>query len=476
MIKRLIHNKLCIKNSALCILAMLRYASVPLGRAVTFALCITLCGCSLSRPYVSTSDVPDNIMGDVTVAGDTVSLGAIGWREMFTDTLLQQLIIRALENNTDLRSAQHTIEQAQNDLSVAQKGWYPTLSFEPTGALRHFNHATTYPYLIPLTASWQAGIFGQVTTKKRLAKAQREYYVDYKKAVQTDLSAQVACTYYMLVMLDRKLQILKETQTVWEQSLESMRTLYEAGLYQSPAVHQMEASLESVRIGILELQEDIITTESALCLLLSEPPHHIQRSPYGTFHVPKQLHVGIPLRLLSARPDVRQAERAMEIAFYNTQQARQNFYPDITITGTLGWGNDDGLVNPSKLLAGAVASIVQPLFMQGKLRAQYKNRQIDQEKASLQFTQTLLNAGNEIYTHLHTCIKSEEQIKHYAIMINALQQAYDATLELMNNGTNTYLEVLKAQEDLLSGQLSEVENTNDEIQAFINLYTALGGF
>jgi outer membrane protein TolC len=173
---------------------------------------------------------------------------------------------------------------------------------------------------------------------------------------------------------------------------------------------------------------------------------------------------------------VRQAERAMEIAFYNTQQARQNFYPDITITGTRGGGNDDELVNPSKLLAGAVASIVQPLFMQGKLRAQYKNRQIDQEKASLQFTQTLLNAGNEIYTHLHTCIKSEEQIKHYAIMINALQQAYDATLELMNNGTNTYLEVLKAQEDLLSGQLSEVENTNDEIQAFINLYTALGGF
>jgi len=192
--------------------------------------------------------------------------------------------------------------------------------------------------------------------------------------------------------------------------------------------------------------------------------------------MPAQLHVGLPVRLLEARPDVRQAARNIEVAYYDVQQARQAFFPDLTISATLGWSNGEGAINPSQFLAQAIASLVQPLFMHGTLKARYKNAKLDQEKARLQFVQTLLNAGNEVYRQLHICRKTEQKAVYLASTVKSLNEAYIGTRELMNNGTNTYVEVLKSQEDLLKAQITEVENHFEGVQALINLYTALGGF
>ena len=435
-----------------------------------------LSSCSLYKKYEAQETVPADIMGDVVLPGDTLSLGALGWRQLFTDPLLQELIEKALQNNTDIKQAQLTIEQVQNDLASARLGGLPILSFEPSGSLTRFNSLSTRSYIVPLKASWQLSIFGQATSRKRQEKARVQMQKDYHQAVQTNLAANVAATYYDLVMLDRELHILQETQVVWEESLEAMRVLFEAGLYMSPAVYQMEAYLAGVQSSIVDIQETILTTEAALCLILSEQPHHIERSPYGKFEMPSELHVGLPLRLLQARPDVRQAARNIEIAYYDIQQARQAFFPDITISATLGWSNDEGTVNPSQFLSEALASLVQPLFMQGRLKARYKNAQLDQEKARLQFVQTLLNAGNEVYRQMHICKKTEQKAAYLASSVNSLHEAYDGTRELMNNGTNTYVEVLRSQEDLLTAQIKEVENHFEGIQALINLYTALGGF
>ena len=435
-----------------------------------------LSSCSLYKKYEAHETVPTDIMGDVVQPRDTLSLGALGWRQLFTDPLLQELIERALQNNTDIKQAQLTIEQVQNDLASAKLGELPTLSFEPSGSLSRFNSLATRSYIIPLQASWQLSIFGQATSRKRQAKARVQMQKDYHQAVQTNLEANVAATYYNLVMLDRELQILQETQVVWEESLEAMRVLFEAGLYMSPAVYQMEAYLAGVQSGIVDVQETILTTEAALCLMLSEQPHHIERSTYEKFEMPSELHVGLPLRLLEARPDVRQAARNIEIAYYDIQQARQAFFPDLTISATLGWSNGEGTVNPSQFLSQALASLVQPLFMQGRLKARYKNAQLEQEKARLQFIQTLLNAGNEVYRQMHICKKTEQKAAYLTSIVNSLHEAYDGTRELMNNGTNTYVEVLRSQEDLLTAQIKEVENHFEGIQALINLYTALGGF
>ena len=431
---------------------------------------VLLSSCNLYRKYKPDYSVRSDVMGDVVNPQDTVSMGNLDWRTVFPDPLLQRLIDTALANNTDMRTAKLSIEQAQNDVKVAKWGYAPTLAFSPQVSYS-YQGASAFNVQVPISASWQLGIWGQTTTQVRKAKSQVAYMQDYKQAVQVALAANVANAYYTLVMLDRQLTIAEETEDLWEESLESTRALYEAGLFQSPAVYQMEASLAEVRTEILDLRNSIVITEASLCQLLAESPHHIQRAQFGTFQIPEQLHLGLPVRLLDARPDVRMAERNMELAYYGTQQARQAFFPTLTIEGLFGMA-----ASPAQLIGQAVASLVQPILASGKLRGQLKNAKLDQEKAQLAFEQTLLDAGNEAYRYLHACQTAEQKSEFIDARVNALQEAYNATTELMNNGNTTYLEVLTAQESLLSAQLSQVQNRYEAIQALINLYTALGGF
>lgn len=426
--------------------------------------------CNLYRKYASDAVVRDDLMGDVVNPQDTVSLGDINWRTAFPDPLLQQLIDKALTNNIDLQTAQLTIEQAQNSVKAAKWGYAPTFAFNPQ-ANYNYNGTGSFIAQVPITASWQLGIFGQTTTQFRKAKSQKSYAQDYKQAVQVGLTSNVANLYYTLVMLDRQLEVAEQTEQIWEESLESTHALYDAGVIQSPAVYQMEASVAQVKTNIIDLRNSILATEATLCNLLAEPPHHIERSAFGTFVMPEQIHIGLPIRLLDARPDVRMAERNMEIAYYGTQQARQAFYPTITIDGLFGMA-----ASPVQMIGQAVASLAQPIFAGGKLSAQLKNAKAEQEKTRLQFEKTLLDAGSEVYKFLNKCQTAQQKAAYIDNRVNSLQQAYDATSELMMNGTNTYLEVLTAQQSLLSAQFEQVENRYEMVQALINLYTALGGF
>ena len=438
-----------------------------------FAGLLLLPGCNLYKKYESNATVQDNIMGDVVDTQDTTSMGAMNWRDVFKDPLLQRLIETAWANNTDLRTAQLTIEEAQNIVKSAKWGYAPTFSFSPSASYSYQGGAGVYNVQVPVRASWQLGIFGQNRSKIRSAKAKLAYDEDYRQSVQVDLAANIANLYYNLVMLDRQLEISEATEKLYEESYNTTQALFQAGIYNSPAVNEMLASLEALRADIVQLRYTIATNEATLCKLLVEPPHHIERSTFDQFEMPEQIHVGLPIRLLDARPDVRMAERNMEIAYYTTQQARQSFYPSLSIDGMFGLG---GSFNALSLLGQAVGSLTQPILQGGQLTAQLRNAKAEQEKARLQFVQTLYNAGSEVYQYKKAIETAEEKIGHINIRVNALQEAYSATSELMNHGSTTYLEVLTAQESLLSAQLTQVGTQYDMIQALINLYTALGGF
>ena len=434
---------------------------------------LLLSGCNLYKKYESSATVQENIMGEVVNPQDTTSIGDMGWRDVFKDPLLQRLIETAWANNTNVRTAQLTIEQAQNEVMSAKWGYAPTLALGPNASYNYQGGAGSYAVQVPVRASWQLGIFGQTRSRIRSAKARLAFDEDYCQAVQVELAANVATLYYNLVMLDRQLEISEATEKLYQESYNTTQALFQAGLYNSPAVHEMQASLEALRADIVDLRYGIATTEASLCLLLAEPPHHIERSAFGAFEMPEQLHVGLPIRLLAARPDVRMAERNMEIAYYGTQQARQSFYPSLSLDGLFGLG---GTFNAVNIIGQAVGSLTQPILQGGQLRAQLRNAQAEQEKARLQFVQTLYDAGSEVYKYKRAIETAEEKSSHIDICVNALQEAFAATSELMNNGSTTYLEVLTAQESLLSAQLAQVENRYEMVQALINLYTALGGF
>ena len=192
---------------------------------------------------------------------------------------------------------------------------------------------------------------------------------------------------------------------------------------------------------------------------------------------PADFSIGIPVRMLSSRPDVRSAERTLEAAFYGTNAARSAFYPSITLSGSAGWTNSAGamIINPGKFLASAVGSLTQPLFNRGQVVAQYRIARAQQEEAALGFQQTLLNAGSEVNDALIAYQTSQGKRILLDKQITSLQTALRSTTLLMEHGNTTYLEVLTSRQSLLSAQLSQTANHFTEIQSLINLYRALGG-
>jgi len=132
-------------------------------------------------------------------------------------------------------------------------------------------------------------------------------------------------------------------------------------------------------------------------------------------------------------------------------------------------------VNPGAMLLNAVLSLMQPVFAQGKLRANLKISKLSQEDIAQQYVQTVINAGNQVNEALADCQAARDKDVYYKRQIVVLQDAYMGTHELMDNGKASYLEVLSAQEGLLGAQINEATNLYNGARAIIALYIALGG-
>lgn len=440
---------------------------------------LTLSSCGIYTKYKPATEVPVDLYGEEVAATDTPdNLGDLSWREVFTDPQLQLLIEQGLQNNTDLRSAQWRVKEAEAAMLSAKLAYLPSFALSPQGTVSSFDKSkATQTYNLPVTAGWEIDIFGRVRNAKRQAKALLEQSHDYKQAVRTQLISGIANTYYTLLMLDNQLEISVQTEKSWKETVDATRALMNAGLANEAAVSQMEATYYTICTSVLDLKEQINQVENSLSLLLAETPHAVRRGKLQGQELPENLAVGIPVQMLANRPDVRSAERSLEAAFYATNQARSAFYPSIVLSGSAGWTNSAGgmIINPGKFLATAIGSLTQPLFNKGANIAQLKIAKAQQEEAKLSFQQTLLNAGSEVNEALVKYQTAREKSAYYDKQINSLNKALESTSLLMQHGNTTYLEVLTAQQTLLNAQLAQVANRFTEIQGVINLYQALGG-
>ena len=398
--------------------------------------------------------------------------------EVFTDSYLQNLIDSALVRNTDMQTAHLRVKEAEASLLTSKLSYLPSLFLAPEGAVSSFDRGkATQTYSLPVTASWELDIFGKVTTAKRRAKAAYEQSKEYEQAVKTQLVSAVANTYYPLLMLDAQYEISVSTEAAWKESVRTARAMKKAGMMTEAGLAQTEATYYNICTAVLDLKEQINQTENSMALLLAETPHKMQRGKLENQQLLEDFSVGIPLQMLSNRPDVRSAEYALAQAFYGTASARSNFYPSLRLSGSAGWTNSAGsyIVNPGKLLLSAVGSLTQPLFNKGANIAQLKIAKAQQEEAKLTFQQTVLNAGKEVNDALTQAQTAKGKIDLRTHQIESLEDAVRSTQLLMTHGNTTYLEVLTAQQTLLSAQLSQVTDRFDELQATVNLYQALGG-
>ena len=438
---------------------------------IIILLLSTLSSCGLYRQY-EREDLPflDSLYRRMSVPADSVSTASVSWDLIFTDPFLQEWIRTGLDYNTDLNVARLKVQEAEAALLSARWALLPGADFNAQGGLPGQFSAS-------IGASWQADIFGGLRNAKRKAKAALEQSHAYRQAVQTQLVATIADSYYTLLMLDEQLMISSRTMKTWDESIRTLEALKRAGKTNEAAVLQAKANKLSVEASILTLERNILATENSLCALVGIVPMPITRGTLGQQHLPETLSAGVPAELLSRRPDVRQAELDLAQAFYGVNSAKAAFYPDITLSGAFGWttGNGNIVLDPGSLIANFIAGLTQPVFGRGANKARLQAAKARQEQAAYTFRQSLLDAGVEVNNALNMWQTAKKRVELDKKQIVSLQAAVWNTQLLMKHGNADYLEVLTAQKNLLQAELTEASDRFDEIRSVINLYQALGG-
>ncbi len=436
--------------------------------------------CSTYKKYSRPEEVStNNLFGEDFDVTDTFTAVSIPWHEFFTDSKLRTLIDTALANNSDLRIASLRVEQAEATLSAARLAYLPGISLNPQGGISSYaGDKAIKTYSLGLSADWEIDISGRITNEKRVAYANLRQQKDYRQAVSTQLVATVANSYYNLLALDQQLSISQKSLEAWNEIIRTLEVRKTVGEGQQASIAQAKASRLEVENTVLSLSQQIKTQENSLCTLLGWTPREIDRNDLKAQIFPDDIAIGVPLQLLENRPDIRQAEYALQSAFYSTNVVRSAFYPSLTLGGTVGWTNNSGaaIINPGNWLLNAIGSLVQPLFNRGRNIANLKIAKAQQEEALIAFQQKLLEAGAEVNDALSQWQNAEQRLNVSARQIEALEDAVKSTRLLMTySDSSSYLEVLTAQQSLLSAQLTETQETFDKIQGIIKLYHALGG-
>ncbi|MFD1469410.1 efflux transporter outer membrane subunit [Hymenobacter caeli] len=501
---------------------------------------LLLGACAALHPYQGPNAAAPNLYRGAGTA-DTASIATMPWRAVFADAPLQKLLEEGLSQNLDLRIAVTRIQRAQANLAQSRAQFLPSLSARGSATESRSNNNTgvgtitgtgttgtgttgtgtgtgtggtgtggtgtgtggtgtggtgtgttgtgtndpnavvtsqfNQQYLLTLSSSWEADIWGKLRSNKRSYVAALLQSEAYRRAVQTQLIANIADDYYLLLAYDEQLAITRQTVQNRIKDVETTKLLKDAAILTGAAVAQSEANLYAAQVSIPDLERNIRETENTISLLLNRAPGPIERSTLAAQTQPALLQTGVPGQLLRNRPDVQEAEAAYRSYFEQTNAARAYFYPSFTITANGGLTNTSvrDLFSPNALFGTLVGGLVQPIFNQGLNRARLRNAQGFQDEYLLTYQQTLLNAGQEVSNALFAYQTAGEKVAIRTNQLASLQRAVDFTQELVKYSSATYTDVLTSQQSLLAAQLSSINDRLQQLQATTDLYQALGG-
>ena len=449
-----------------------------------FAAALTMTSCGLynkyERPEVNTQGLVRDPLSltDTLAVTDTTSFGNLPWRSVFTDPQLQTLIQQGLDNNVDLLNAALSVKMIEAQLACAKLAFLPSVAFTPQGTLSSFDGSkTTKSYQLPISASWNVDLFGNILSVKRSAQMQLLQAKDYQLAVKTNIITGVANLYYTLLMLDRQLEILTDMEGLTKETWDMMALQMKYGRARSTSVQSAEARYYSVQSQITDMKRQIREVENSLSLLLCQPGQTISRGKLSDQSLPSEFSTGIALQMLNNRPDVHAAEMSLAACYHNVQTARSRFYPSINITGSGIFTNSMGTqtFNPGKWLLSAIGSLTQPIFANGQLVAGLKVAKAQQEQAFNNWQNAIYKAGNEVSNALVSYNSYDERSRLEQKQTELYRQNVEDTRQLYKSSGTSYLEVISAQANLLNAEITKVSDDFYKMQAVVSLYSALGG-
>ncbi len=425
----------------------------------------------LTKAYAEAREMPT----------DSAAFGNLLWENVFTDPKLASLINMALENNTDLRNAKLNVEIAQANLKGAKLSYLPSLALAPNGAgASYAGSDLSWSYTIPAQLSWEIDIFGKILNSKRGAQASLYRSEAYAQAVRSQIISAVATTYYSIAAVRNQLSLSRSTAELWKETVQTMKDLKNAGRgVTEAAVVQSSANYYSILASITDLEVSLDNLNNTMSLLVNTLPQEWDVTDKVDLSVPQVLRAGVPMAELAARPDVRAAEQALAAAYYTTASARAAFYPGLNIVANGGFTNLLGsmIKNPGDWFYQLAGSLTAPIFARGQNIARLKASKAQQKQALNSFEYALLSASAEVSDALTVYEKSQEKSALLVEQVANLEKSVEYTKDLMlySTGSTNYLEVLTAQQGLLSAQISQINTELARARSVINLYQALGG-
>lgn len=443
--------------------------------------------CFVAKEYERPELKTENLYRNEVVSTDTTSLANVSWDKIFTDPLLQGYITKGLQNNLDIRIAMQNIAAAQATMKQGKAGYFPTLSASTDWTHNKISKNSqsgsfltdlnTDQYQLYGNLSWEADIWGKIRSNKRATNAAYLQTTAVNQAIKTQLIANIATTYYQLLSVDAQIKVAEETLINRDKSVETILALKKAGNVTEVGVKQTEAQKYTTELIIADLKNNVIILENTLSTLLNEPSAKIERSTFESQKMQPIITLGVPANLLRNRPDVIAAEYNLITNFEMTNVAKSGFYPSLKITAAGGLQSIDlkEWFSANSLFANVITGLTQPIFNQRQVKTKFEIAKANQEKAYLQFEQSLLRAGKEVSDALAQYNNETYKITIREKQADALTKASIFSDELLTYGLANYLEVLTSKNDALNAKLSLVDNKFQQYKAVIQLYRALGG-
>jgi len=452
--------------------------------------------------YVKDSVLNDSL-AEAAISRDSLMMSHIPWREFIEDSTLIALIDTALVNNIDLQKAMRNMDIGMEYLSQSKANFLPSVNATPAGFRREYysenynnygsnrarrNHAENVPgslyterleYTTALQADWEIDIWGKLRWQKEAARADFMKSQEFKKVVQTELIAEVASTYYNLIMLKSQVEVAQKNYALNDSTYNIVKLQYDAGETTSLALQQTKSQQLKAQSLIPQLERAYTVQENKLNRLLGRSPRPIElNADLDDIQFQKKYKTGVPLELIKNRPDVAMAEYELIAQNARTGVAETLKYPSLSIGAGLGL-NSFQLENFFDPVSSAFAllngSIFQPIFNNRKLKTNYRVALSEREIAQLEFKDNLIGAVEDVSNSLTRINKLTEEYKIAQERIEVTQKGLKDAALLFKGGFANYLEVITAQSDALESELNEINTKKQILIANIELYRSLGG-
>lgn len=453
---------------------------------------IFISGCTVGKKYQRPTVQLPATFQDSVAASDS-GIAAMEWRTFFKDPTLIDLIDTALRNSYDLQLAVKRIEETEAYVKQARMNYVPSVDVgaaafttNPSNNSLNGKNLESFigknhveDYTLSAAVSWDVYSWGKIKLQKEAALA--DYLASYEgaKTVRTTLVAEIATGYYNLLMLDEQLAIAQKNLALTDSLVRMMQLQKAAGQVTELAVQQTEVQKQTAALLIPQLEQQVAIQENAIKILSGKLPAKIARNAdINSMYVWDDLSTGLPAALLSRRPDVRQSEMELMRANANVGVAKASMYPSLNITASGGlnaFKTNTWFSIPASLFFSAGANIAQPVLQHRNLKTKYEVSAIQKDEAVITFRQTVLKAGGEVVNALVQLDKLKAQQQISSNRVDTLHKAIGNATLLFRSGLADYLEVLTAQSNSLSAELTLADIQRQRLSAAVELYRALGG-